>query len=119
MMLMLSTDFVNGLNQFVVSCPGSGGADAKKGKTKEGKGAKKGGPEQPVDSSRPEPPEAVNPLVEVGVEEETDGRLVMPGNMTLVYLTLSCAYHTQTHTNIVAVATFLCSPCILSNKNTW
>ena len=75
--------------------PGSGGADAKKGKTKEGKGAKKGGPAEALLSSpRPEPAEAVNPLVEVGVEEE-DGRLVMPGNMTLVHLTLSCAYHTH------------------------
>ena len=105
-MLMLSTDFVNDLNQFVVSCPGSGGADAKKGKTKEGKGAKKGGPEQPVDSSRPEPAEAVNPLVEVGVEEEKDGRLVMPGNMTLIYLTLSCAYHTHQHCSHSYVSLF-------------
>jgi len=56
--------------------------------------------------------------VEVGVEEEEDGRLVMPGNMTLVYLTLSCAYHTHTYTQyIVAIATFPGPPCILS-KNT-
>lgn len=84
--------------------PGSGGADAKKGKTKEGKGAKKGGPEAPLSSPRPEPAEAVNPLVEVGVEEE-DGRLVMPGNMALVHLTLSCAYCTPI---IVAYPGSLC-----------
>jgi len=71
-------------------CTGIGGADAKKGKVKEGKGMRKGGPEVPPGSPRPEPVDAANPLVEVMVEEEEGGRLMMPGNMVLVHLTLAC-----------------------------
>lgn len=81
---------------------GTGGADAKRGKVKEGKGARKGGPEVPLESPRSEPVETANPLVEVMVEEEEGGRLMMPGNMALVHLTLACECLPNVHDAVLA-----------------
>lgn len=69
-------------------CPGP---ESKKNKGKDSKTGKKGA-EPPPESPRPEPAETINPLLDPRVEKEQD-KLFIPGNTTLVYLTLACKIH--------------------------
>ena len=66
------------------------GADSKKNKGKDTKTSKKGA-DLPLESPKADPVETINPLLDVSVEKEQD-KLFIPGNTTLVFLTLACKF---------------------------
>ena len=75
------------------------GADSKKIKGKDSKSSKKG-TDPPLESPKPDPVETINPLLDVCVEKEQD-KLFIPGNTTLVFLTLACKFKVYSVHNYV------------------